>query len=275
MQRVTFTDNSVNVFGWPSQGGVIVLAEATHVDFQFLGLSTTSPPLTQPESNVSSKDTSEDTTWSIINPNQTVETEGEPTIPAEEGSYGQEEEGDEDDEREDVFCRRLLLLGATWFDSYKRYRFINGYATGLQPYIEDVEEGRKEHPTMRERRWVRVGWETYNDGGETVDALSTQTADFFDDGGFWILDCDTNWMGIIEPENMVPVDAGRLLLAKTMEERCVILRGMGAKHYPNLAAYESKTTFLRAFEWKTEGEVGALKQDDYPYHSGIGLCVRR
>lgn len=264
MQRVTFTDNSVNVIGWPSQGGLIVLAEATHVDFHFLGLSTTSPPLTQPESNASSRDTSEDTTWSIINPNQAAEAVGEPKTPAEAGGYGLEEEGDEDDEREDIFCRRLLLLGAKWFDSYKRYRFINGYGAGLQPYIKDVEQGRKEQPTMRERRWVRVGWESYSDSTRTVDALSTQAADSFTGGGFWILERDTNWMGIIEPDNMVPVDAGKLVPAKTMEERCKILRGMGAKHYPNLAAYESKKTFLRAFEWKTEGEVGALKRDDYP-----------
>ena len=46
-------------------------------------------------------------------------------------------------------------------------------------------------------------------------------------GGFWILDCDTNWVGIIEQDNLVPADAAKVTLAKTMEERCEILKGRG------------------------------------------------
>ncbi len=69
----------------------------------------------------------------------------------------EEEQGDEDEE--DAFCQRLLLLGAKWWDSEKRYQFIDHFAVDIQPYVEDVEEGRVAEPTRRERRWIKVGWE--------------------------------------------------------------------------------------------------------------------
>ena len=44
-ERVNFTDVGATVTGWPSRGGLIVLEDATHVDFVFLGLSTMDPPM--------------------------------------------------------------------------------------------------------------------------------------------------------------------------------------------------------------------------------------
>lgn len=64
-----------------------MLNEATHVDFHLLGLSTTSPPLTQPEQNTSDKNKSDDTTRNILHLEQAIQreevspspTEAEPT----------------------------------------------------------------------------------------------------------------------------------------------------------------------------------------------------
>ena len=69
-------------------------------------------------------------------------------------------------------------------------------------------------------------------------------------------------MGIIEEDNLVPVDAAKVKLAKTMKERCEILKGMGATLHAGLEDYDSESTFLRAWEWKWEGEIGHLKKVD-------------
>ena len=46
----------------------------------------------------------------------------------------------------------------------------------------------------------------------------------------------------------MPANAAKVKLAKTMEERCEILEGMGATFYAGLEDYDSESTFLRA--WK-------------------------
>ncbi|KAL8830349.1 MAG: hypothetical protein Q9191_001490 [Dirinaria sp. TL-2023a] len=240
-RRVEFTDTSVSVFGWPSRGGVIILSDATHVDFTFLSLSTTTPPSKRrPRStDIASRgdDKGQRHSRSASSANDMRESQ-----PAEEQ---EEEDGDED---EDAFCQRLLLLGAKWWDNEKRYQVVDHFAAGVQSFVEDVEEGRIAEPTLGERRWVKVGWEPAAVG---VDGA---------DGGFWVRDCDTNWMGIIEEDNLVPINAARVKLAKTMEERCEILKGMGATFYAGLEDYDSGSTFLRAWEWKWEGEIGHLKK---------------
>ena len=151
---------------------------------------------------------------------------------------------EEDDDEEDAFCRRMLLLGATWWDGEKRHQFIDNWSVDVEHCVDDVEKGRVAAPTLRERRWVKVG----------IDERKG--------GGLWILDCDRNWTGIIEPDNMVPADAARVKLATTMEERCEILRNMGATFYSSLEDYggndDNATTFLSAWEWKRTGEVGEL-----------------
>ena len=138
-RRVEFTDTSVSIFGWPSRGGVIILSDATHVDFTFLSLSTTTPHLTQrPRSTaVTSRgdDKGQRNSRSASSANDIRELQ-----PAEE----QEEEGDENEE--DAFCQRLLLLGAKWWDNEKRYQFVDHFAVGIQPFVEDIEEGRIAEP---------------------------------------------------------------------------------------------------------------------------------
>ncbi|KAL9638608.1 MAG: hypothetical protein Q9164_001440, partial [Protoblastenia rupestris] len=155
---------------------------------------------------------------------------------------GQEDnEGDE----EDTFYQRLLLLGAKWWDSQKRYQFVDGFGAGVQPLFEDVEEGRVEEPTLRERRWVKVGCESAAGA-----PFNPSKVDASGSGGLWVLDCDTNLMGILEEENLVPADAARVKLASSMEERCEILKRMGAKFYTDLGQCEGESTFLRAWEWE-------------------------
>jgi hypothetical protein len=57
----------------------------------------------------------------------------------------------------------------------------------------------------------------------------------------------------------VPTDAARLTLATNMDERCEILKGMGAKLYKSLDEHEGGT-YLGAWQTKWEGEVEPLEQ---------------
>lgn len=231
-RRTVITDTSVAIYGWPSRGGVIILEEATHVDFGFLGLSTTDPPLKRDRGH-------------------------------HDGSDGNGEDAKAVAAKiEDAFCQRLLLLGAKWWDSEARYRFVGRVGAGIQPAIEEVEDGRVEEPTVRERRWVRVGWEgapaSSSIPGDADVAAGCRDGNGTGTSSLWVLDCDTNMHGILEVENMVPVDAGRVGLARSMEERCTILKGMGARFLGSVKEDEGRTTFLRAWEWKFKGEIGEL-----------------
>ena len=165
-------------------------------------------------------------------------------------------EKEEDDDEEDAFCQRLLHLGAKWWDSESRYQFVNRFSAGIPAFEDDVQEGRVAEPTLRERRWVKIGWEQATASSTNDVSVSGRRTG----GGFWILDCDTNWMGIIEEDNIVPVDGARVLLAASMEERCEVLKQMGARFYPALGEYEGESTFLRAWEWKWEGEIGEMRR---------------
>ena len=69
-------------------------------------------------------------------------------------------------------------------------------------------------------------------------------------------------MGIIKEDNLVPTDAVKVKLAKTIEERCEILKEIGARFYAGLEDYKSESTFLRACEWKSEGDIRHLKKVD-------------
>jgi hypothetical protein len=44
-QRTKINENSINLQGWPSRGGIIVLENATPPDFDYLGLDPLDPPL--------------------------------------------------------------------------------------------------------------------------------------------------------------------------------------------------------------------------------------
>lgn len=157
-RRTVFTDTSVAIYAWPSRGGVIILEGTTHVDFGFLNLSTTEPPLKRDRGHHEHDGNADDTDAVMA-------------------------------KAEDAFCQRLLLLGAKWWDSESMYHFIRRVDAGHQPAVEAVEEGRVEEATLRKRRWVKVGWE----GAAASGAPGGN-------GGFWVLDCDTNMHGILEEE---------------------------------------------------------------------------
>ena len=121
---------------------------------------------------------------------------------------------------EDAFCQRLLLLGAKWWDNEKRCQFDDGLGAGVQSFEKDVEEERVAEPTLRERGWIRIGW-------EGIAAYSNSNRSKLDIRGtlaFWLLDYGTSWIGKIEKHNMVPADAARVKLAASIEERWNVLR---------------------------------------------------
>lgn len=101
---------------------------------------------------------------------------------------------------EDDLCRRLLLLGAKWWDSLARYRFFR-LLDILPSALTDKEEDREPWLTLRERRWVTVGWPSDPRGG------------------LWVAEFDTSLPGIEEEDNLVPDNATSVLLARDMDER--------------------------------------------------------
>lgn len=145
---------------------------------------------------------------------------------------------------EDEFCQRLLLLGAKWWDSEERYFFVagleqiaNGYTSARYGHRDgSFRNVSRPSPTMREKRCIRVGWHSA--------------------GGLWVSEFDTTWAGVDEEDNLPPDEGlARVNLARTMDERCAILKEkFRAKFYRTLNDYEGQG-FLRAWEWKTTGEV--------------------
>ena len=216
--RTVFTDAYAAINAWPSIGGVIILDDAEAMDFEFLGLNPLDPPL-------------------------------ERYVPAPTAS---EEEKKLAADGEDAFCRRLLLLGAKWWDSEARYNIVaemegRGASGVVNRRVDDVFIVEDETPpTMREKRWIKVGWPS-------------------DGRGVWISEFDTTWAGVDEEENLLPYDeeTGRLKMVRTMDERCEMLRTrFKAKFYEDLGREYNGYGFFYAWEDKVrkkgKGEVGKL-----------------
>ncbi|ERF76830.1 hypothetical protein EPUS_09467 [Endocarpon pusillum Z07020] len=139
---------------------------------------------------------------------------------------------------EDALCRRLLLLGAKWWDSEARWRFIKAADELDDSAIAALEEEAEPAPTTRERRWVSVCWPT--------------------EGGLWVSEFDTNLWGIEEGHNVIPSDATRLRLSRTMDERCQVLKDrFNGKFYKDVSEYKGHA-FINSWDWKDAGEVGPL-----------------
>lgn len=116
-----------------------------------------------------------------------------------------------------------------------RYVFISDVAANDPGAILDVENELQPYPTRRERRWVKVGWPT-----ETKGAL-------------WVANFEHRWPATDHGDNVVPENAGRVALARDMDEHCKIIEKIGGKYFKNIEEYVGET-FLRAWEWKQEGE---------------------
>lgn len=145
---------------------------------------------------------------------------------------------------EDVLCQRLLLLGAKWWDSEARYltvarlKVFGGSVDGVSRM--DIEP----QPTMREKSFVKVGWPST--------------------GGLWVAEFDTSFASVDEEDNPLPEHEGaaRLRMARTMDERCVILRDrFKATFYEFVKDYKGHA-FLNSWETKEIGETGPLLQPD-------------
>ena len=147
-----------------------------------------------------------------------------------------------DQDEEDEFCQQLLLLGAKWFDSKSRYAFVSGVAQDEEPCILALENEETPEPTTMERRWVSVGWPS--------------------EGGVWVAEFDTPMYGVQEKHNLVPSTAVKVTLARTMDEKCVILKSIGGKFYQSLDIYDGAAC-LKAWTTKTAGEVEPLEATKY------------
>ena len=122
---------------------------------------------------------------------------------------------------EDTFCQRLLLLGAKWWDSEARHSVVEHLRSGIARADGVFIVDREPSPTMREKRFVKVGWPST--------------------GGFWITEFDTTFAGVDEEDNLLPDNEGaaRLRMARTMDERCTILRDrFQGTFYKDLESYE-------------------------------------
>ncbi|KAB5533641.1 hypothetical protein GE09DRAFT_1144627 [Coniochaeta sp. 2T2.1] len=206
-RRVNFVDDAVEVWGWPSRGGVVVLRRVTAVDFDFLGLDPVDPPRLR----------------------------------------------DRDQDAEDALCRRLLLLGAKWFDSDERRGFVAGLEDGDDSDVEGLMEGEQPAPTLMERRWVAVA---YPDGRRGPEG----------GGGLWVAEFDTVMVWLLEEDNLVPAEAPQVQLARNMAEKVEILKRIGGKFYASLEDYErgGGKACLNSWATKTTDEVGPLVKTVYP-----------
>jgi hypothetical protein len=167
---------------------------------------------------------------------------------------------DRDQDAEDGLCQKLLLLGAKWFDSEARYRFVAGVAEDDERDLLVLEAGEAPKLTRMERRWVSVavvgagGIDGDGDGGKQGEET---------EGGLWVLEYETNIAGMQETKNLLPGDTGRVALARTMEEKCEILKAMGARFFANPDLYEGGAACVAAWKKKTQGEVGPLVKTQY------------
>lgn len=129
---------------------------------------------------------------------------------------------------EDRFCKRLLLLGAKWWESEARYQLMGRVDEMDAIAIYTLDHELEPAPTMAEKRFVSVSWPTT--------------------GGFWIAEFDTSLYCIEEEDNLVPDDVARLSVARTMDERSRLLRDrFGARFYQDISDYRGYA-FLNAWE---------------------------
>jgi hypothetical protein len=139
---------------------------------------------------------------------------------------------------EDAFCRRLLRLGAKWWDSEARFRLLQSAHELDGRAIAALENETAPIPTMKERRWVSVAWPIT--------------------GGLWVAEFDTTLWGIEEEDNLLPCESARLRLARTMDERCQVLRDhFRPTFYKDVREYKGHA-FLNSWDEKETGEVGPL-----------------
>lgn len=151
---------------------------------------------------------------------------------------------DADQDAEDTFCKVLLRLGATWWDSEARHNFIRKLEDVDDEALDAVEADEQLGPTPRELAWVRVAW-----------PLRTP-------GALCVLACEKPILGRRGDEKLRPAHYGIVSLARTMDERCDVLLRLGGKMYASIDEYQGQT-FIKAWEHGHQGERGSLIKQDF------------
>lgn len=104
--------------------------------------------------------------------------------------------------------------------------------------IQALEQGTPPIPTMRERRWVSAA------------QLASRGCRF--------PKFDSTLQGIVESGNLVPPRSARLKLARTMDERSLVLQGHPKpKYYADMVEFKFYA-FLHSWEENGTGEIGSL-----------------
>lgn len=158
---------------------------------------------------------------------------------------------DPDQTAEDAFCRGLLRLGATWWDSEARRDFIRNLEYGDEEAHEAAQADENLAPSRRERGWVRVAWPSQPTGALCV------------------LECEKIIMGRAGGEKLRPRSYGLVSLARTMDERFAVLQKLGGTVYASWDEYRGPT-FLKAWEEDHQGEKGALRKYEFTDPSSYG-----
>ncbi|KAH7371730.1 hypothetical protein BKA66DRAFT_572699 [Pyrenochaeta sp. MPI-SDFR-AT-0127] len=134
-------------------------------------------------------------------------------------------------EEEDIFCQKLLLLGAKWWDTVRRCVLLTSEETDILA-LDDSDEPL---PTLRERYWVSVAWPST--------------------GGMVVSEWDTNMYGVGIVDELVPTDVSRLLLCTNMDEKAEVLKSrFQGKHWGTVAEYQGNA-FINCWSSKETGEV--------------------
>jgi hypothetical protein len=156
-----------------------------------------------------------------------------------------------DQDAEDAFCRGLLRLGATWWDSDARRNFVMNLENGYDEALDAVEANKELEPSFLERGWVRVAWPSHTPGALCV------------------LACEKVIMGRSGGEKLRPQHYGLVSLARTMDERCTVLERLGGTMYASINDIQGPT-FLTAWEENHQGEKGPLVKEEFVDPSGYG-----
>lgn len=151
---------------------------------------------------------------------------------------------DPDQDAEDAFCRSLLRLGATWWDSKARHDFVGAIEDGVEEAHEALDADESLRPTSRERLWVRIAWPTHTPGALCV------------------LACETTVGKRRGDEKVRPRHYGIISLARTMDERCSLLQRLGGIMYASIGDYQGPT-FIKAWEEDHQGEKGPLLKVEF------------
>jgi hypothetical protein len=125
----------------------------------------------------------------------------------------------EDQEVEDTFCQRLLLLGAKWWSSVNRRDLFYAVATDDEFAIERMKKEPMPTSNTQERLWISVGWPT--------------------SGGLWVAEFETETLGMERRDDLPPGELAWLKLARNMNERCQLLETeFRGKFYKSLEEYD-------------------------------------